>query len=205
ETRSVARTAREDEAAVALHPRHRQHADLWVFRIEALRVTVIERHRLDAAVEVVGPNVIAAGEFRRVALVGRDDHGAAVGALVVDHAHRPLVVAHYNDRLAPHARGEIVAGLFDLALVPDIDPGGTEDAVHLELEDGGIGVEPTVHATGRDQASKLGIDVAHRVIPLVLILFPMIPHRGGGRDAASPEPIQVRCKHAAYSVCSPPP
>src|SRR4029077_12061936 len=114
------------------------------------------RHRLDSTVEVVGPTVIAANEFRRVALVGRHDHGAAVGALVVDHPHLSLLVAHQNDRLAPHARGEIVAGLFDLALVPDIDPGGVEDALHLDVEDGGVGVVPTVHATGRDQARKLG-------------------------------------------------
>src|SRR5262249_57603333 len=106
-----------------------------------------------------------ANEFRRVALVGRHDHGAAVGALVVNHAHRALVVAHQHDRLAPHARGEIVAGLFDLALVPDIDPSGIEDPLHLEVEDGGIGVDPTVHATGCDQARKLGIDVAHGLIP----------------------------------------
>src|SRR6266567_7499076 len=165
EARSVARTAREDEAAVALHPRHRQHGHFGIFRIEALRVTVIERHRLDPTVEVIGPTVIAAGEFRRVALVGRHDHGAAVGALVVDHTHRSLVIAHQNDRLAPHVRGEIIAGLFDLALVPDIEPGGAKDAFHLEVEGGGTGVEPTVHAPGRDQASKLGIDVVHRLTP----------------------------------------
>src|SRR6516165_2858065 len=50
EARSVARTAREDEAAVALRPRHRQHADLRT-RIEALRIAVIERYGLDPAVE----------------------------------------------------------------------------------------------------------------------------------------------------------
>jgi len=192
EARSVLRPAGEDEAAIALHPRHRQHAEFGIFRIEALRVTVIERHCLDPAVEVVGPTVIAAGEFRRVALVGGHDHGAAVGALVVDHAHLSLVVAHQHDRLASHARGEIVAGLFDLALVPDVNPGGVEDALHLELEDGGIGVDATVHATGCDQARKLGVDVAHRLIPLVLMLFPMIPHRSGDRDATSPARIQMR-------------
>src|SRR5262249_2717445 len=99
-----------------------------------------------------------------VGVVGGHDHGAAVGALVVDYAHLSLVVTHQHDRLASHPRGEIVAGLFDLALVPDINPSGVEDAVHLELEDGGIGVEPTVHATGGDQARKLGVDVAHRFL-----------------------------------------
>src|SRR5215470_19759487 len=88
---------------------------------------------------------------------------------------KPVVLVHQNDRLASHARGEIVAGLFDLALVPDIEPGGAEDAFHLELEDGGIGVEPTVHATGRDQASKLGIDVAHRLIPAGELATSLVP------------------------------
>jgi hypothetical protein len=45
--------------------------------------------------------------------------------------------------------GEIVARLFDLALVADIDPGGVEDAIHLQCEDRRIGVEPAMHAAGR--------------------------------------------------------
>ena len=32
---------------------------------------------------------------------------------------------------------------------------------HLHLEDGGIGVEPTVHAPGRDQPRKFILDVGH--------------------------------------------
>src|SRR6266404_9617802 len=68
EARSVVRLAGEDEAAVALYARHRQHGHFWIFRVEALRVAVIERHGLDPAVEVIGPTVITADEFARVAL-----------------------------------------------------------------------------------------------------------------------------------------
>ena len=109
---------------------------------------MIERHRLDATVEMIGPTVIAAGELARVALVGRHHQSAAMGALVVDHMHRPLRIAHQNDGLAPHAGREIVARVLDLALVPDIEPSRAEDALHLQLEDTGIGVDPPVHATG---------------------------------------------------------
>src|SRR5437667_2406037 len=63
ETRSVLRLAGEDEAAVALCARHRQHGDFRIARVEALWVTVIERNRLDATVEMIGPTVIAAAEF----------------------------------------------------------------------------------------------------------------------------------------------
>src|SRR5205809_6165089 len=65
EARSVLRPAGEDEAAVTLYARHWQHGDFRISRIEALRVTMIERHRLDAPVEMIGPTVIAAGELAR--------------------------------------------------------------------------------------------------------------------------------------------
>jgi hypothetical protein len=110
---------------------------------------------------MVGPAVIAAGEFRRVALFGRHHQRAAVGALVADHPHLSVAVAHQHDRLAPHLGGEIVAGVFDLALVADIDPGGLEDPLHLQFEDGGIGIEPTVHATGPDQSRKFIVEDGH--------------------------------------------
>ena len=78
-----------------------------------------------------------------------------MGALIVDDAHGTVHVAHHDHRLAAHMGGEIVAGLPDLALVPDIDPGGVEDALHLEVEDGRIGIEFPAHATGRDALRKV--------------------------------------------------
>ena len=108
--------------------------------------------------------MIAAGEFRRVPFVGRHDERAAMSALVVDHAHASFLVPHQNDRLASHARREIVAGLFDLAFVPNIEPSHAEDAFHLQFEDGGVGIDATVDAAGRNQARKLSINVAHGVV-----------------------------------------
>ena len=110
---------------------------------------MVERHRLELAVEVIGPAVIAAGELRRVALLGRHHHGAAVGALVVHHVQRAVVVAHHHHRLAADLGREIVAGIFHLALVADIDPGRAEQALHLQLEDRRIGVDLPVHRRPR--------------------------------------------------------
>ena len=51
-----------------------------------------QHHRFQPSIGMVGPAVVAAGEFVRVAFLGRDHHCAAVGALVVDHAHRGVLV-----------------------------------------------------------------------------------------------------------------
>ena len=92
--------------------------------------------------------MIAADEFACVAFIGRHHQSTAMGTLVMDHTHRSLRIAHQNDGFAPHAGREIVARIFDLAFVPDIEPSRAEDALHLQLEDTGIGVDPPVHATG---------------------------------------------------------
>src|SRR6185436_17104746 len=66
ETRPVALAAREHEAAIALHPRRLHHRQLRILGVEALRIAVIERYRLEASIEMVGPAVIAAGELRGI-------------------------------------------------------------------------------------------------------------------------------------------
>ena len=86
QARPVRGFAGEDEAAIALHPRHLHHRGLRIVRIEIARIAVLQRHRLEPAVEMIGPAVIAALEFVGVALVVRDHHRAAMGALVVDDA-----------------------------------------------------------------------------------------------------------------------
>src|SRR5262245_46229716 len=132
EARALGHLAGEYEAAITRDPRHREHRDLGVLGIEIARIAVVERHALDGAVEMIGPAVIAAGELGCVAGLGRYHHRAAVGALIVDHAHTALVVAHHHNRPPPDAGGEVVAGLFHLALVADVDPGRAEDALHLQ-------------------------------------------------------------------------
>ena len=69
-----------------------------------------------------------------------------MGALVMDDADVAFGVAHQHDRLAADEGAEIIAGIFHLAFVADIDPGGAEDALQLKLENRRIGVELPMHA-----------------------------------------------------------
>ena len=109
---------------------------------------MLQRHRLEPAIEMIGPAVIAALEFLGVALVIGNDQRAAMGALIVNDADLAFGVAHQHDRLAADEGAEIVAGVFHLAFVADIDPGSAENALQLELENRRIGVDLPVHAAG---------------------------------------------------------
>ena len=83
-----------------------------------------------------------------------------MGALVVDDADFAVGVAHQHHRLAADEAAEIIAGIFHLAFMADINPGDAEDAFQLELEDGRIGVDLPVHAAGLNEARQV---LAHRV------------------------------------------
>src|SRR5260370_38500899 len=98
-------------------------------------IAMQQRRRLEPAVEVIGPAVIAAAELRRVPAIRRHHHGAAMGALVVQQLQLSVGVAYQQQRLAADPRGEEAAGILHLALVPDIEPARAEAALALELED----------------------------------------------------------------------
>ena len=66
-----------------------------------------------------------------------------------------VAVARNDDRLAPHARRVVVAHRAHLALVAEHQPRAAEDALHLELEDRGVGVERAVHAIRLHQHREL--------------------------------------------------
>src|SRR5262249_53606338 len=140
--------AGENEPAIAVSARDLHDRGLGIFGVEVAGIAVLQRHRLDPAVEMIGPAVIAALEFGRVALVVGDDERSAVGALIVNDADVALGVAHQHHRLAPDKCAKVVAGIFDLALVPDIDPGDAEYPFQLELENGRIGVDLPMHTAG---------------------------------------------------------
>jgi hypothetical protein len=146
ETRPVADVAREHKAAVTLDARHLRHRHCWIIRIEIAWIAVIERHGFQPAVQMIGPAVIAARKLGRVALLGRDHERPAMGALVVNNANRAVDITNHHDRLATETRREVVAGIPDLAFVADVDPCDAEDALHLQLEDLRVGVQPAVNA-----------------------------------------------------------
>ena len=160
EAHAVRRQAGEDEAAIDRHARHRQHRKARIGGIEIAGIAVQERRRFEPAVGAVGPAVIAAAELARMTRLGGHHHGAAMGALVVQHADGAVVVPHHEERPEPDPRREEVARLRHLALVPDIDPGAAENALHLEREDLGIGVERAMHPAGPEAlAQACGFDV----------------------------------------------
>src|SRR5579883_2677895 len=64
-------------------------------------------------------------------------------------------VAHQHDGFASDEGAEIVAGLFDLALVADINPRRAEDPLQLELEDRRIAIELPMNAGGLHKRSKI--------------------------------------------------
>ncbi len=168
EARSLRREAAEHEAAVARDARHREHREFRARRVEMRGIAVQQRRGLEAAVEMVGPAVIATAELVGVPAVGGDHHGAAVGALIVQQTDRSVRIAHQQQRLVADTGGEKVPGVSDLALMPDIDPGRAEDLRELALEYIGIGVEAPVHATRLNK----GVDIVfgagcegHRRLP----------------------------------------
>src|SRR6185295_17398095 len=89
-----------------------------------------ERHADQRAVGAVAPAVVRTHELDRVALVVAAHLHAAVSARVQEHADASGPVAAQNDRLLAHGRDHEVAGIRDLALVPDEEPGASE---HLLL------------------------------------------------------------------------
>src|SRR5262249_43297794 len=118
-------------------------------------ISVRQRGGLEAAVEVIGPAVVAAAEFGRVAAVRGDHHRAAMGALVREQLNGGGRVANEQQRLAPDPRRQKISGIFDLALVPDIDPCRAENSLELQLEDVRVGVDASVHPARPDQGADI--------------------------------------------------
>ena len=86
-----------------------------------------------------------------------------MGAAVDEHVHRAVAVARHDDGLAPHARREEIARAPDLALVAEDQPRAPEDPGHLELEQGGVGVDGAVDPVGLNQTLD-GLNVHGRVL-----------------------------------------
>src|SRR5688572_127729 len=129
EARTAVRERREDEVAVERDARRA----LQSLRQRRLVVTARERNGAQHAGAVVAPAVIRADEALDVSATFGTYHRAAVHAAVDQNLD--LAVAHHDDRLASHARREVVAGVLHLALMSEQQPGAAEYALHFELED----------------------------------------------------------------------
>ncbi len=149
--RPLGRQACEHESAVDADARQAAHAEGGIGQVEILAVTARHRHRVEVAVGLECPAVIAAAEQLRVALGVVANDGAAMSAAVVDHVDLAVAVPRQHDRMLADPRGDEVAGLRHLAFVADIDPASTEDLVHLQVEHFRVEVERTVHPVAVDQ------------------------------------------------------
>jgi hypothetical protein len=72
-----------------------------------------------------------------------------------------VLAAHHHDRLAAEIGAEIVAGMFNLAVVADINPGRTEDAFQLKFINRRIVIQAAVNASRPDQRN----DVFDHIVP----------------------------------------
>jgi len=74
-----------------------------------------------------------------------------MGALIMDDAHLAIAVAHQNNRFAADEGANVVAGIFYLAFVADIDPGVAEYPRHFQIEDRGVCIQPAMNAARLDE------------------------------------------------------
>jgi hypothetical protein len=72
-------------------------------------------------------------------------------APVDEDADRAVGVSGHDDGLTPHASREEVTRPGDLALVAEDEPRAPEDAIQLEIEQRGIGVDRAMDTVGLDQ------------------------------------------------------
>src|SRR5215471_1424902 len=155
EVRTVGCEAAEHETAVTRDPRDAFHSAGAVGWVEMRWVTMQQRRRLDAAVEFISPPMIAATIFVGMSAVGRDNHHAAMRTLIVHERNVSIEIAREQERLFADSGRNKIARTFDLALVPDIDPGVTEHTFELQFENVRIGIEAAVHAAGLDQRTNV--------------------------------------------------
>src|ERR1700720_1457783 len=90
-----------------------------------------ERHADQPAVGAVAPAMIWAGEDGGVALVVTAYLHAAMAARVQEDVHLAGAVAAQDHRLLAHPRRGVIAGVRDLALMADKEPGAGKDPLLL--------------------------------------------------------------------------
>src|SRR5262249_27917809 len=158
----------EDEASIRVHARDPGQPQVSPTGRRGM-VPFGEGADGERAVGAVRPAVIGADELARRSR-WRIAHGrAAVSAAVDEGAGRAVGVARHDHGLAGHPRGEEVARIRDLALVPEQQPRPAEQPLHLELEHLRIGVDRAVDAIGLDQSGDVvGAERRHVADPAVL-------------------------------------
>ena len=136
ERRGIAAQIDEDEAVPDLAAEGRQRT---ILMLEAFRL-VHQGRGHQRAVERIGPFVVGTGN-RAAALRTAAEQHPSVTADGGKRAHFARLAAHDQQRLARDVDAEAVAGMRDFRGAADRDPVAPEDALALEREDLGRGVE----------------------------------------------------------------
>src|SRR6266851_9126372 len=120
-----------------------------------------ERHADQMPVSAVAPAMVRASEDRGVALVVAAYLHPAVAARIEEGVDFASPVAAQDHRLLAHTRDDEVAGVGDLALMPDEEPGAGKDALQF------LGVDRLVDENFAADLPRSQIDetrpVAHSV------------------------------------------
>src|SRR5690349_4218702 len=95
---------------------------------------VLKARAHEVAPGVIGPGMEGTSEDQAIALVVAADHLTAVPTRVEKRADLLVfAIAHHNDFFGAHTREHEVAGIRDLALVAQQQPGALEDLLLLLL------------------------------------------------------------------------
>ena len=76
-------------------------------------------------------------------------------AAVDQRRDRAVAQARDNDRMPADVSRLVVALLGDLAGMPELDPCGVENPLHLQFEDAGIGIDVTVNGIATHQTGNI--------------------------------------------------
>ena len=132
ELRAVRREAGEHEAAIATYAGDTAHTGLRVVTVKTRAVvTLFEGDRLQRAIRVIAPAMIAAAELLDVATGVTDQHGTLVRATVVENFNLIVCVPDHDHGLTADNGRIVITRIGHLAVVTNVDPGMLEDAFHL--------------------------------------------------------------------------
>jgi len=93
-----------------------------------------------------------------------------VRALIVDDTDLALGITHQHDRLAADEGAKIVATVFHLAFVTDINPGSAEYPLQLEFKDRRIGIKTAMNPSRLYQGGEGFRHGLHRQLPKYLAI-----------------------------------
>ncbi len=161
----------EPEPPVIVDLRRAGHVEFRIVEIEiGTFVFALGRHAFQLAVQFERPGVVRAIKMiPGIAFTRRADLRTAMRAPVVKNVYLTVLAADHDDRLASDLRQIVIARVFDLAFMTDINPGALENALHFEIENFRIGIGLPVRPVGLHQSGKLFGGPGHDRVSICLL------------------------------------